>query len=406
MSTTTKTAGNMPAEAVKATTTTEQAAQIKMLGYIVELSTAATVAAAMDRLPVYQTVRGCKQWSAEKAEALAADLAAGYYVPPIVYARTTDSDGETRLSIVDGQQRGAAIRAAVESGKLAPDTPVLVAVDTMRDGVDVFRVLNIGVPVGSALVTAVSLEGLAGQALLSVAEHEALSLVPWSAIQTGRTERAAFAASLLAICAGWSDPESSTKACEAWLKERGAEITDADRVKALSVADSIAAALRDAAAHRDGANRIHAAVGKRLLAACRKKNNWITLVQCVNDGYDAGETLALLADSVAWTKGAKYRPMDKAGKARLTGSWALLPVGSGSSGSYQETAARFSAAKWYLAEGGEYDRDAYAAADAKEAARVAEKQGGAGKAAAVKAGTAAAAAVDGGALAAALGGEV
>lgn len=390
------------------TNTTKQAApdQITMPGYVVELSTAATVAAAMDKLPVYQTIRGSKQWSADKAAALVDDIKAGHYVPPIVYARTTDSDGESRLSIVDGQQRGAAIRDAAEAGTLAPDTPVLVAVDTMRDGVDVFRVLNIGVPVGSALVTAVSLEGTAGQALLAVAEHEALSLIPWSAIQAGRTERAAFAASLLAICAGWMDPESSTKACEAWLKERGAEITADDKGKALAVADAIAAALRDAVAHRDGGNKVHAAVGKRLLAACRKKNNWITLVQCVHDGYDAGETIALIADSVAWSKGAKYRPLNKAGDGRLTGSWALLPVGSGSSGSYQETDARFSAAKWYLAEGGDYDRDPYAAADAKEAAKAAEKAGGKVSAAAVKAGAAAAAAADGGALAAALGGEL
>lgn len=392
---------------IDTTTITEQAtpAQIKQRGYIIELSTAATVAAAMDKLPVYQTVRGSKQWSAEKAEALAADLAAGYYVPPIVYARTTDSEGETRLSIVDGQQRGAAIRAAVEAGKLAADTPVLVAVDTMRDGVDVFRVLNIGVPVGSALVTAVSLEGLAGRTLLDIAEHQALSLIPWSAIQTGRTERAAFAASLLAVCAGWDMPESSTKACEAWLKDKAAQVTDEDRTRALAAADAIGTALADAAAHRDGANKAHAQVGRRILAAVRKKNNWLALCQAVNDGLDAAETLALMVDSAIWVKGGRYHAMRKDGKGRVA-EWSLIPIGSGSSGSYAESKARLSAIRYYLTDGGDFERDPYAAADAKEAAKAAEKQGGAVKAAAAKAGTAAAAAVDGGALAAALGGEV
>ena len=34
--------------------------------YELSMSKAATVAAAMDKMPIYQTVRGAKQWSADK----------------------------------------------------------------------------------------------------------------------------------------------------------------------------------------------------------------------------------------------------------------------------------------------------------------------------------------------------
>lgn len=136
--------------------------KIEMKNYEISMSKASTVAEAMKSLPVFQTVRGSNQWNAEKREQLINDLIAGKYIPPIAYGYVTDEDGNKSLAIMDGQQRGNAIREAVENGKLSPETEVLIAIDKARDGAELFRVLNIGVPVGSALVTAVSLEGVAG----------------------------------------------------------------------------------------------------------------------------------------------------------------------------------------------------------------------------------------------------
>lgn len=363
---------------------------IEMNGWTIELSTAATVAEGMKSLPAYQTIRGAKQWSADKRAALIEDLNKGYYMPPIVYAWETDSDGERRLTIVDGQQRGAAIAAALAEGKLAADTPILVAIDSDRTGADCFRVLNIGVPVGSALVTAVSLEGVAGQALLAIAEHRALDLVPWSAIQTGRTERAAFAASLLAVACGWTMPESSTKACEAWLKEHGAEVDADGKAAALAIADRIAEALAPYAEVAAGTDKKRAKVARRVLGGVRKKNNWLTLCQLVADEISAEDAVTLFADSVAWNKGARYYPTSIKGGGRVKKDIAI-PLGGGSSGSADDTAKRLDAARYYITDGGEYQRDPYAEIDADSGAKVERK-------AAEKV-----AGIDGGALAAALG---
>ena len=347
---------------------------MKFKNWTIETSTAATVAEGMKTLPVYQTIRGSKQWSKDKRDALIEDVRNGLYVPPIVYAWETDGEGERRLVIVDGQQRGAAIAEGVADGVLAPDTPVLIAIDNRRDGADCFRVLNVGVPVGSALVTAVSLDGAAGKALLAVAEHRALDLVPWSAIQTGRTERAAFAATLLAVAAGWSMPESSTKVCEAWLKEHSTEINDETRTAALSIAERIAAALSGHADIVGGTDKARAKVARKVLAGVRRKNNWLTLCQLVNDDYSAEDAVALFADGVAWSKRATYQPTRLDGKGRKRDT-ATIPMGGGSSGNHIDTAARLDAAKYYLTDGGDYVRDPYAEinADDKTERRAAEK---------------------------------
>lgn len=363
--------------------------KIENKNYTISMDKAATVAAAMETLPTYQTIRGASQWNAEKREQYVADLAAGLYVPPIVYAWETDSEGERRLVIVDGQQRGNAIREAIKAGTLNPDTLVPLAIDNARNGAECFRVLNVGVPVGSALVTAVSLEGVAGQALLAIAEHRALDLVPWSAIQTGRTERAAFAATLLAIAAGWATPESSTKACEAWLKEHAAEVDADGKTVALAIAEHIAVALQPyadtvSAAATDKTLKPRAKVARRVLAAVRKKNNWLTLCQLVNDDYSAEDAVALFADAVAWSKGARYYPTALKGGQRLKTAVAI-PMGGGSSGNLVDTAKRLDAAKWYITDGGDFQRDPYAELDAdadskgkrKDAETVAGIDGGA-----------------------------
>ena len=140
--------------------------KIEMKNFTVEVNNAETVAAAMDSLPIYQSIRGWDQWTQEKRDALVKDILGGLYVPPIVFAVEVDEEtGEKRLVIIDGQQRGRAIRDAVKNGTMPKDTPIITAVDNGRTGEDAFRVLNIGCPVGSALVTAVSLDGTAGKAL-------------------------------------------------------------------------------------------------------------------------------------------------------------------------------------------------------------------------------------------------
>lgn len=353
-----------------------QKMEIENKNYEISMSKASTVAEGMKSLPVFQTVRGSNQWNTEKREQFVNDLAAGKYIPPIAYGYVTDEEGNKSLAIMDGQQRGNAIREAVENGKLNPETEVLIAIDKAREGSELFRVLNIGVPVGSALVTAVSLEGVAGQALLAVAEHKALDLVPWSAIQTGRTERAAFAATLLAVAAGWAMPESSTKACEAWLKEHAAEVDGDGKAAALAMADRIEAALVPYAETVNGEDKKRAKVARKVLGGVRKKNNWLTLCQLVKDDYSAEDAVALFADGEVWTKGGRYYPTAVQGGKRLKTA-STIPMGGGSSGNAVDTAKRLDAAVYYLAEGGEFIRDPYAIldadADAKTARKAAEK---------------------------------
>lgn len=365
-------------------------AKIENKNFTIETNSAEMVAAAMNSLPIYQAIRGADQWTQEKRDALISDILKGLYVPPIVFAVEVDAEtDEKRLIIVDGQQRGRAIRDAVANGTLPKDTPIVTAVDNGRTGENAFRVLNIGCPVGSALVTAVSLDGVAGKALLACAEHNALSLVPWSAIQNGRTEKAAFAASALAICAGWSFVESSTKATEKWLKDNAEAVDDDAKAKALSVLDRIAAALvvlDDIA--KDGTRgmiamqadektaakvaKARAKAARRALGTIRKKNNFISLVQAVADDYDAMDVIALFSDSLVWTKGGTYQPSREDGKGRLKKAIAI-PTGAGSSGSLIDTARRFDAVKYFLDGEGDYSRDIFADAEKDASDKAADK---------------------------------
>ena len=364
----------------KATTKAIETSPIKTPGYIVELSTAATVAAGMRTLPIYQTIRGAKQWSADKRAELVEAVKAGLYIPPIVYGYEVDDEGKRYLVIDDGQQRGNAIAEGLADGRLTGKEPVLVAIDTKRTGADLFRALNIGVPVGSALVTAVSLEGNAGDVLLKIADSDALSLIPWSAIQSGRTERAAFAASLLAIMAGWTMPESSTKATEAWLKAHAEEVTvvidgrdKGNRVKStlersMDAVKAIAAALKvHADIVADGKDKDRVKIARRALASVRKKNNWVTLCQLLADGCDAADAIALFADGEIWKSGTPVPVRSADGKSRIKRT-EPLPLGGGSSGNPSDTQARYNAALYYIAEGGDYRRDPYSAIVPKDGA--------------------------------------
>ena len=66
--------------------------EIKMKNFTVEVNNAETVAAAMDSLPIYQSIRGCDQWTQEKRDALVKDILGGLYVPPIVFAVEVDEE--------------------------------------------------------------------------------------------------------------------------------------------------------------------------------------------------------------------------------------------------------------------------------------------------------------------------
>ena len=51
--------------------------KIEMKNFTVEVNNAETVAAAMDSLPIYQSIRGCDQWTQEKRDALVKDILGG-----------------------------------------------------------------------------------------------------------------------------------------------------------------------------------------------------------------------------------------------------------------------------------------------------------------------------------------
>ena len=174
-------------------------------------------------------------------------------------------------------------------------------------------------------------------------------------------------------------PESSTKACEAWLKEHAAEVDGDGKAAALAMADRIAAALMPYAETVNGDDKKRAKIARKVLGGVRKKNNWLTLCQLVKDDYSAEDAVALFADGEVWTKGGRYYPTAVQGGKRLKTA-STIPMGGGSSGNAVDTAKRLDAAIYYLAEGGEFMRDPYAMidadTDAKTARKAAEKAGG------------------------------
>lgn len=310
---------------------------IKGRRYDIIVTTTRKLADLLDNLPSVQTVRG-RVWPQEVSDGLINDLKEGKYIPPLVIvADPSAEDPIADAALTDGQQRANAIRDAVRDGRLTGEEQVVVAIDYGRTVEDSFAVLNIGVPVGSSLVTAMRLSGDVGQAVVDVASHPYFSGVKWSALQVKRTAKADFATAILAMCSGWDKPESSAKECAAWLEKHQDNVTTGAVEKARAFLDELNAAMEPFTeqAKAKGSDGKHA---RSILAAFRKKNLWMTAIGAWLDRMDDdGNERYTVADIVAvmgrddLLQPYTYKvPMGKGKKTKeVTAEW----TGAGSSGS-------------------------------------------------------------------------
>lgn len=298
--------------------------------YLVKAVTVKELVESAPNLPAMQRVRG-SVWKPEVSTALVEDIKSGLYVPPIVLAGDVD-----HADVADGQQRLTAITAAYGKGDLPGDCTVLVAVDAGRSFVDSFRVLNMGVPVGSSLVQAASYDSSVTDAIIRLAAHPLFGLYRWTSTQVLRTARAEFASVALAIAAGWATPCSSTKECSAWLKKSAALIDQTAVQTAEDALEAIRAALvpydqiKDI---KDKARREEVKRARKILANLRKKNLFLTAVGVALKGGDMGDYVVLTTmDSLLGEK-TVYSATVNGRQKKMIAKWS---IGGGSSGSYQE----------------------------------------------------------------------
>lgn len=298
--------------------------------YLVKSVTIKELVESAPNLPAMQRVRG-SVWKPEVSAALVEDIKSGLYVPPIVLAGDVD-----HADVADGQQRLTAISAAYGKGELPGDCTVLVAVDAGRSFVDSFRVLNMGVPVGSSLVQAASYDSGVTDAIIRLAAHPLFGLYKWTSTQVLRTARAEFASVALAICAGWATPCSSTKECAAWLRKSAALIDDTAVQAAEDALESIRLALvpydtiKDV---KDKARREEVKRARKILANLRKKNLFLTAVGVALKGGDMTDYVVLTTmDSLLGEK-TVYSATVNGRQKKMVAKWS---IGGGSSGSYQE----------------------------------------------------------------------
>lgn len=298
--------------------------------YLVKAVTVKELVESAPNLPAMQKVRG-SVWKPEVSNALVEDIKSGLYVPPIVLAGDVD-----HADVADGQQRLTAINTAYGKGDLPGDCTVLVAVDAGRSFVESFKVLNMGVPVGSSLVQAASYDSGVTDAIIRLAAHPLFSLYRWTSTQVLRTARAEFASVALAIAAGWATPCSSTKECAAWLKKSAALIDDAAVQTAEDALESIRVALvpydqiKDI---KDKARKEETARARKILANLRKKNLFLTAVGVALKGGDMSDYVMLTTmDSLLGEK-TVYSATVNGRQKKMVAKWS---IGGGSSGSYQE----------------------------------------------------------------------
>ena len=298
--------------------------------YLVKAITVKELVESAPNLPAMQRVRG-SVWKPEVSTALVEDIKAGLYVPPIVLAGDVD-----HADVADGQQRLTAITAAYGKGELPGDCHILVAVDAGRSFVDSFRVLNMGVPVGSSLVQAASYESSVTDAIIRLAAHPLFSLYRWTSTQVLRTARAEFASVALAIAAGWATPCSSTKECATWLKKSAALIDDTAVQTAEDALESIRQALvpydqiKDI---KDKARREEVKRARKILANLRKKNLFLTAVGVALKGGDMGDYVLLTTMDALLGEKTVYSATVNGRQKKMVAKWS---IGGGSSGSYQE----------------------------------------------------------------------
>lgn len=296
-----------------------------------------SIAAAADiKLPIIQDVRG-SVWTAEQSAALVRTYLDGGYIPPIVFAETEDG---ARWN-VDGQQRLNALRAGVEKGLIPAEAEVVVAVESVdgEDGVlSAFHRLNSGVPVGRAIVTAAGMKPEARNAIMTLAKHPTLEHLFDATAQARRTGKAAdVALSLVAIGAGWDTPDSMSK-------NAAAALADMEEVDYTAVVDGVSTALdaygEAVEKYESSASRLPkkdsaVRIAKAVVAACRRKNNTLTILHAaVINGIDIGDAVALYAQPERLEKGVVIEGTGpKGGKVKTPYHWT---IGRGSSGNASE----------------------------------------------------------------------
>lgn len=280
-------------------------------------------------LPTIQVVRG-SVWPAEQAGQLVIDYKAGKYIPPIILVHYKNADGNDVYQLIDGQQRFLTLSAAVEKGLIDGNSPVLCTI-IEGDASEYFRRLNIGVPVGKAIVSTVQL-GEAGETVLTLAQHPIWDNMGLSNLQRQRGAHADMSLAILAICAGWVDVESTSKAAITYVKEHLDECKDA-LGKAQAYLDDLDAGLAVYRAYvsKYGKNNKATVTARHLLADARKKNLLYTVTDAViNGGLSVRVALAALTHrerlEVPLTYTYEVNGKERKGRAKWT-------VGGGSSGS-------------------------------------------------------------------------
>lgn len=302
--------------------------------YQIKLVTVDSLAAAAPNIPAAQAVRG-SVWTAETSEKLVKDIKAGLYVPPLVLAGA----GDESIDLSDGQQRLKAILTAYGKGNLPGDTCIPVAIDAGRTFAESFAALNQGVPVGKALAAAMGYKDSGTRdAIIRLAAHPLFGSIKWTTAQVQRTSRAEFASAALAICAGWSSPESSTKACNAWLAANAAAITPDVVTLAEDTLTAINAALAPYIAH-DKDKGAEGKKARRIMADVKKKGTYMSVVAVgIESGLPMADIVAALDRDDLLTP-VTMEEINKATgrKRKVTYQWA---VGGGTSGSNADYIAR------------------------------------------------------------------
>lgn len=302
--------------------------------YQIKLVSVDSLAAAAPNIPAAQAVRG-SVWSAETSNKLVEDIKAGLYVPPLVLAGA----GDESIDLSDGQQRLKAILAAHAKGNLPGDICIPIAIDAGRTFSESFAALNQGVPVGKALTAAMGYKDNGTRdAIIRLAAHPLFGSIRWTTAQIQRTSRAEFASAALAICAGWSSPESSTKACNAWLAANAAAITPDVVTLAEDTLTAINTALVPYIAH-DKDKGAEGKRARRILSDAKKKGTYMSVVAvAVESGLPVADIVAALDRDDLLTP-VTVEEINKATgrKRKVTYQWA---VGGGTSGSNADYIAR------------------------------------------------------------------